>query len=78
MKHEPLFEKELKCIICEPGKPFRHGVCKKCFYEFYCAFCKQLTRKEDCKGHSVHLPTTNRFMEDSQFTNELMFEIEQQ
>ncbi len=78
MKHVSFLKEELRCIICEPGKPFRYGVCKKCFYEHYCSFCKTLVRKEACPGHSVTTPTTNRFMEDRQFTNELMFEIQQQ
>lgn len=65
------------CKDCGEEKVFRFTVGKVCFYEKYCAFCKTLTLKEECKGHMVHLPTTNRFMEDSQFTGELMYEMEQ-
>ena len=64
------------CKDCNSPKLFRYTVCKKCFYEKYCAFCQELTLKADCKGHFINTPTTNRFMEDKQFTNELMFELE--
>lgn len=65
------------CTECNERAVFRFTVCKECFYKIYCSFCRSLVKKEDCKGHSVVLPTTNRFMEESQFTSELMFDIEQ-
>jgi hypothetical protein len=66
------------CTVCKKSKPFRHTVCKNCYYVYFCSFCKELTLKEACQGHHINVPTTNRFMEDKQFTNELMFEMEKQ
>lgn len=68
----------MSCTVCNKEiRLFRHTVCKKCYYDYYCSFCKELILKKDCPGHEINTPTTNRFMSDSQFTNDLMFEMEQ-
>jgi hypothetical protein len=64
------------CSVCKKDKPFRHTICKHCYYAYFCSFCKEATLKEACPGHEINTPTTNRFMEDKQFTNDLMFEME--
>ncbi len=60
----------------ELKKWYRFGVSKEEFYKNYCVFCKELTKKEKCKGHYFVTPTTNRFMEHNQFVSETLFNHE--
>lgn len=55
-------------------KPFRFGIDKETFYRDYCLFCMELTKKEECPGHSFTTPTSNRFQDTKQFVHEAWFE----
>jgi hypothetical protein len=66
----------MNCKDCDSPKLFRFTVCKPCFYETYCSFCKVLTVKSECPGHIVFTPTNNRFMADSQFVSEAIMDME--
>lgn len=65
------------CKDCNEQKLFRFNVCKKCFYEKYCVFCRELTLKKECTGHQVTTPKNNRFSADEQFVNEVLMDFEQ-
>jgi hypothetical protein len=67
----------MNCKDCNSPKLFRFTVCKSCFYTSYCSFCKTLTLKQECLGHTVNTPTNNRFVADEQFISEALMDVSQ-